>query len=267
MRFAETAPCARQELPSQQCGVCATSGKLSSQPPSADARSAGNIFVLDPIDGTKGFMKAQQYAVALGMMVDGQVCLPNERVMSALIASWAAVRRYRIEEKIAASVDLSIGSAGGGQPALCLITVEALSSLQVVLGLLGCPNVPQRGFPIDAGVEVGLSQEGGSLLVAAKVRRRRQRESLPSWPLCLPRAAAHRPRLDTRAHSNLRHGLRIHSLQGCGAYQIPLKGKGMEGAIRVTVDQAREANQGRYMESQKASARRGERLRTKSPAP
>lgn len=29
--------------------------------------------MLDPIDGTKGFVKAAQYAVALGMLVDGQV--------------------------------------------------------------------------------------------------------------------------------------------------------------------------------------------------
>jgi 3'(2'), 5'-bisphosphate nucleotidase len=31
--------------------------------------------VLDPIDGTKGFLRQEQYAVALGLLVDGQVAL------------------------------------------------------------------------------------------------------------------------------------------------------------------------------------------------
>lgn len=33
----------------------------------------GRIWALDPIDGTKGFLRGGQYAVALGLMVDGDV--------------------------------------------------------------------------------------------------------------------------------------------------------------------------------------------------
>lgn len=33
----------------------------------------GRIWALDPIDGTKGFLRGGQYAVCLGLMVDGEV--------------------------------------------------------------------------------------------------------------------------------------------------------------------------------------------------
>ena len=33
----------------------------------------GRIWALDPIDGTKGFLRGDQYAVCLGLMVDGEV--------------------------------------------------------------------------------------------------------------------------------------------------------------------------------------------------
>lgn len=35
--------------------------------------SGGRIWTIDPIDGTKGFLRGGQYAVCLGLMVDGQV--------------------------------------------------------------------------------------------------------------------------------------------------------------------------------------------------
>lgn len=37
--------------------------------------ATGRHWVLDPIDGTKGFLRLDQYAVALGLIVDGQVKL------------------------------------------------------------------------------------------------------------------------------------------------------------------------------------------------
>ena len=36
---------------------------------------SGRHWVLDPIDGTKGFLRGDQYAVALGLLVDGEVVL------------------------------------------------------------------------------------------------------------------------------------------------------------------------------------------------
>jgi 3'(2'), 5'-bisphosphate nucleotidase len=43
---------------------------------SADrAASSGRYWTLDPIDGTKGFLRGDQYAVALGLIDDGEVVL------------------------------------------------------------------------------------------------------------------------------------------------------------------------------------------------
>src|SRR6185436_9202605 len=35
--------------------------------------AAGRFWTLDPIDGTKGFLRNEQYAVALALIVDGRV--------------------------------------------------------------------------------------------------------------------------------------------------------------------------------------------------
>ena len=39
------------------------------------SETAGRFWVLDPIDGTKGFLRGDQYAVALALVMDGQVQL------------------------------------------------------------------------------------------------------------------------------------------------------------------------------------------------
>ena len=41
----------------------------------AGARPAPRTWTLDPIDGTKGFLRGEQYAVALALLVDGEVAL------------------------------------------------------------------------------------------------------------------------------------------------------------------------------------------------
>ena len=38
-----------------------------------DAESADRFWTLDPVDGTKGFLRGEQYAVALALVVDGRV--------------------------------------------------------------------------------------------------------------------------------------------------------------------------------------------------
>lgn len=41
----------------------------------ADGGSTGRFWVLDPVDGTKGFLRGDQYAVALALVEDGRVVL------------------------------------------------------------------------------------------------------------------------------------------------------------------------------------------------
>jgi HAL2 family 3'(2'),5'-bisphosphate nucleotidase len=42
---------------------------------SGRAASSGRYWTLDPIDGTKGFLRGDQYAIALGLIEDGEVLL------------------------------------------------------------------------------------------------------------------------------------------------------------------------------------------------
>jgi 3'(2'), 5'-bisphosphate nucleotidase len=62
----------------------------------ADARGA-RYWTVDPIDGTKGFLRGEQYAVALGLIEDGEVVLgvlgcPNLPFEGGVGALYSAVR-------------------------------------------------------------------------------------------------------------------------------------------------------------------------------
>ena len=47
----------------------------SGQKSSSQDAEGGRTWVLDPVDGTKGFLRGDQYALALALLVDGQVQL------------------------------------------------------------------------------------------------------------------------------------------------------------------------------------------------
>jgi 3'(2'), 5'-bisphosphate nucleotidase len=59
------------------------------------AEAAGTFWTLDPIDGTKGFLRGEQFAIALGLVRDGQVRLcilgcPNLAPEGGGTLFWAA---------------------------------------------------------------------------------------------------------------------------------------------------------------------------------
>lgn len=70
------------------------------------ATTDGNYWTLDPIDGTKGFLRGEQYAIALGYIQQGEV----------------------------------------------------------VLGVLGCPNLPMPGFPDQGTLLIAVKGKGASML-------------------------------------------------------------------------------------------------------
>jgi len=57
---------AKVHAQAQPASVCAWIQRGAGQP-------GGRFWVLDPVDGTKGFLRGGQYAVALALVVDGQV--------------------------------------------------------------------------------------------------------------------------------------------------------------------------------------------------
>lgn len=46
----------------------------------SEGGSSGRHWVLDPIDGTRGFVGLRQYAVCLGLLQDGKVRSPQAQV-------------------------------------------------------------------------------------------------------------------------------------------------------------------------------------------
>ena len=98
--------------------------------------------MLDPIDGTKGFVRGAQYAVALGLLEDGKVR--------------AAARLTRVL---------------CGAPKLLLTAGVPCGCAQVTMGVLGCPNLPLAGLPpAENAISVARGPTGGSLMFAARVR-------------------------------------------------------------------------------------------------
>ncbi len=67
--MARVADAVRSELP----GVAANQVGEAIDRCSNAGGATGRFWVLDPIDGTKGFLRGDQYAIALGLMEDGEV--------------------------------------------------------------------------------------------------------------------------------------------------------------------------------------------------
>uniref|UniRef100_L2G6F2 3'(2'),5'-bisphosphate nucleotidase n=1 Tax=Colletotrichum fructicola (strain Nara gc5) TaxID=1213859 RepID=L2G6F2_COLFN len=66
--------------------------------------SSGRIWAIDPIDGTKGFLRGGQYAVCLALMVDGDVKGATSRpLQSGAIADGASISMKPITEMSAAT--------------------------------------------------------------------------------------------------------------------------------------------------------------------
>ena len=95
--------------------------------PSLDGRGGDNpparrFWTLDPIDGTKGFLRGDQYAVALALIVDGQVQI-------GVLGCPNLAEGYRTE--VRGPGTLAVGMRGGGAWAGTLATREPFRRLSV----------------------------------------------------------------------------------------------------------------------------------------
>jgi 3'(2'), 5'-bisphosphate nucleotidase len=77
---------------------------LVGQESSGSDNALGRVWVLDPIDGTKGFIRGQHYCIALGLLIDGLPELsvlgcPNQNLMNAFdaVGSDAKARACQVE--------------------------------------------------------------------------------------------------------------------------------------------------------------------------
>ncbi len=108
--------------------------------PDADASA---YWTLDPIDGTKGFLRNEHYAVALGLLVDGEVVI-GVLGCPGLDALFTAVRGQGAH---------SLPLAGGGEPKPIRV-----STLAQVADARFCESV-----------ESGHSDQGQSAAIAARL--------------------------------------------------------------------------------------------------
>jgi 3'(2'), 5'-bisphosphate nucleotidase len=123
----------------------------------SEARGA-RYWALDPIDGTKGFLRGEQYAVALGLIEDGEVVLgvlgcPNLTFEGGVGALFSALRGEPARERslwdgAAPEREISVGSITSAAEARFCESVESAHSNQEVsarvVEALGIRTQPYR---------------------------------------------------------------------------------------------------------------------------
>lgn len=129
----------------------------------AFAGSAARVWVLDPVDGTKGFIRGEHYCIALALLVDGKPELsvmgcPNVNLKNVLQPALTAAGTPNIAEiDKSFSVD---GVGGGGGPATDA-TLFPASSGSVFYSVSGRGAWARSlSMPLHAGYEVQVSAVG-----------------------------------------------------------------------------------------------------------
>ncbi|KAJ5913948.1 hypothetical protein N7504_002831 [Penicillium tannophilum] len=126
--------------------------------------ASGRIWALDPIDGTKGFLRGGQYAVCLGLIVDGDVKVgaigtPNLPVDDAatIDASTGAQQADSSANGVLFSAVLGEGATSRPLGSGALATSKSISMRPV-------PDIAQAVF--CEGVEAAHSAQGDNAAVA-----------------------------------------------------------------------------------------------------
>ncbi|KAL4942610.1 hypothetical protein BDV06DRAFT_159573 [Aspergillus oleicola] len=124
----------------------------------------GRIWALDPIDGTKGFLRGGQYAVCLGLLVDGDVKVgaigcPNLPVDDAATISSS----IGIDQNSGAGNGVLFSAIKGAGSTSRTLTSGALSESKPI-SMRPVPDISQAVF--CEGVEAGHSAQGDNAAVA-----------------------------------------------------------------------------------------------------
>jgi 3'(2'), 5'-bisphosphate nucleotidase len=151
------------------------------------AASGGRYWTLDPIDGTKGFLRGDQYAVALGLINDGEVILgvlgcpnlPNpDGTTGAIFAAVEGECRafYGSSDD---SVDVAVAAPASLDDAKFCESVESghsdQSQSQQIADLLGIASEP---FRIDSQCKYGAVARGDASIYLRLPTRADYREKI-----------------------------------------------------------------------------------------
>jgi 3'(2'), 5'-bisphosphate nucleotidase len=139
--------------------------------------ATGRFFTLDPVDGTKGFLRRQQYAISLALIEDGRVTsgvvgCPNLPEQNANYDSADPIGCIGFAAKHGGAFLLSADGAhrritiapwSAGQPVRACESVESAHSKQdlsaELLAELGSPGVPAR---LDSQAKYLVVARGGA---------------------------------------------------------------------------------------------------------
>ncbi len=133
-------------------------------------------WTLDPIDGTKGFLRGGQYAIALGLIVDGEVVLgvmgcpnldadPNAGVGVGSGVLFAAVRKqgacvYSLAEATAAPQPVGARQDNDTALRVCESVEAAHSKHSVTARVVEAMQVDAESIRVDSQCKYGLVARG-----------------------------------------------------------------------------------------------------------
>lgn len=149
--------------------------------------TSGRYWTLDPIDGTKGFLRGDQYAVALGLIDDGEVVLgvlgcpnlpnPDGTRGAIFVAEPGECRAYYGSSDDA--VDVSVAAPASLAEAKFCESVESghsdQSQSQQIADLLGITTEP---FRIDSQCKYGAVARGDASIYLRLPTRADYREKI-----------------------------------------------------------------------------------------
>ena len=122
----------------------------------SEGGSTGKHWILDPIDGTKGFINGRQYAIALALMEEGEV---TGGVLGCPNMPWDPIERGATEIPTASS-------PGGG------VMFAAYEGCGALVAPIDSPQPLKAGVPINthkavSGSEACYMESWGDSIVAA----------------------------------------------------------------------------------------------------
>ena len=127
----------------------------------------GRIWALDPIDGTKGFLRGGQYAVCLGLIVDGDVKVGAIGTPNLPVDDTAPIDASTGSQQTATSANGVLFSAVLGEGATSRpLTSGALAAAKPI-SMRPVPDISQAVF--CEGVEAAHSSQGDNAAVAERL--------------------------------------------------------------------------------------------------
>lgn len=129
--------------------------------------ATGRIWALDPIDGTKGFLRGGQYAVCLGLIVDGDVKVGAIGTPNLPVDDSATLDASTGAQQTGSAVNGVLFSAVQGQGSTSRPLANGALAPSKAISMRAVPDIAKAVF--CEGVEAGHSAQGDNAAVAERL--------------------------------------------------------------------------------------------------